>query len=445
MTTVRDLRDIAEARLRGGDALGAIKVFRLVLEAAPLDFQTRLRIADSLLVLGETRLAGAVYTAAAVYDIKAGVPLMALVAVKMIQQVYPQVTGLQHDLAVLYCKDSPRIGRGARAAPLDLSARVRDDLDLDYSMDEAELKKTTAQMAAYTGNIEQFPPKVPPVPLFSELGASAFERVIHALDLRRLDDGEVVVKEGDPGDSFMVVARGTVRVFRHAADGRRVDLARLGEGSILGEMALIADEPRTASVDVEGSADLLVFRRKALTALADELPQVASVLQKFAQERMIRNVLATNPLFAPFEKDQRTNLLGRFEAHKISKGMVVVRQNEEGRGLYIVLQGAVEVTKKEADGSSIKLATLGPGECFGEISLVHERPTTASVSALRDSTILFLAREYFQRITQAVPELAEYYMELGVQRLLDTRRAVEEAARDAGEGEPVSDDELILL
>jgi CRP-like cAMP-binding protein len=299
-------------------------------------------------------------------------------------------------------------------------------------------------MAAFTDNITQFPSRVPPVPLFSELGEGAFERVIAALELRRLDDGDVVVREGDPGDSFFVVARGMVRVFRHASDGRRIDLARLGEGSVLGEMALIADEPRTASVDVEGTADLLVFDRAALTALAEDLPQVASVLQKFAQERMIKNVLATNPLFAPFERDQRTTLLGRFEAHKITKGMVAVRQNEEGLGLYIVASGAVEVSKDEPGGGVIKLATLGPGECFGEISLVHERPTTASVAAVRDTTLLFLAREYFQKILEAVPELAEYYLELGVQRLLDTKRVEEEATKEE-EPAPVSDDELIFL
>jgi CRP-like cAMP-binding protein len=444
MTTVKDLRDMGEKRIAEGDALGAIKIFRLVLEAAPLDFDTRLRIADLLLELGERKLAAAIYMKSAVYDIKAGVPLRAVVAIKMLAKAAPEVKGFIHDLATVYCADSPIIGRGARVAPVDLSGQCRDDLDLDYEMDEAELKRTTAQMAAYTDDITQFPPRVPPVPLFSRLDEAAFERVVSSLELKRLGDGEVVVREGDPGDSFFVIARGTVRVFRRAAkSGARVDLARLGEGSVLGEMALVSSQPRTASVDVEGGADLLVFNREALAALADALPQVAEVLDRYAQERMIKNVLATNPLFQPFERKQSLALLERFEAHKIGAGTLVVRQGEEGRGLYIVLAGAVEVMKEE-EGKTIKLKTLGPGETFGEISLVQDRPTTATVQAERDSTILFLPCEYFQKVLDAVPELAEYFLDLGVQRMLETRRTVEKATEEE-QVEIVLDDSMIVL
>ena len=83
MTTLQDLRDLARHKLITGDATGALKIFRLVLEGAPLDFTTRMRIADTLLVLGERKLAGAVYTSVAVYGIKAGLPLLALAGIVM--------------------------------------------------------------------------------------------------------------------------------------------------------------------------------------------------------------------------------------------------------------------------------------------------------------------------------------------------------------------------
>lgn len=427
MTTLNDLKDVAQHKLMSGDATGALKVFRLVLEGAPLDFGTRLKIADCLLVLGETRLAGAVYTAVAVYSIKAGLPLQALVAVKMIQRVYPQVTGLQHDLAVLYGKESPRIGRGVRPAPVDLSAQVRDDIDLDYEMDEGELCKTTAQMAAYLDNIKTFPDRVPPVPLFSELSVEGFERVIDALELRRLDHGEVIVRQGEPGDSFFVITRGMVRIYRENDLGETEELAKLGEGSILGEMAVLAAEPRTASVAAEGGADLLVFKREALAAMSEDLPQVGKVLERFATQRMVKNLLASNPFFKPFTREQRQALLARFEAHRLPKGTVMVRQNEEGRGIYLILHGGAVVTRTETDGSTITLAELGAGDCFGEIAVLQERPTTAKVATSRDSTVMFLAKEHFQKLVDAVPALGQYYLDLGVERLMEQKRTAEQS------------------
>jgi CRP-like cAMP-binding protein len=427
MTTLKDLKELAQQKLMTGDATGALKVFRLVLEGAPHDFGTRLKIADCLLVLGETRFAGAVYTAVAVYSIKAGLPLQALVAVKMIQRVYPQVTGLHHDLAVLYCKESPRIGRGVRPAPVDLSAQVRDDLDLDYPMEDSELRTTTAQMAAYLENIAKFPDRVPPVPLFSELSADGFERVIDALELRRLDHGEVIVRQGEPGDSFFVIARGMVRITRETALGETEELAKLGEGSILGEMAVLSAEPRTASVSADGGADLLVFKRDALAAMSADLPQVGKVLERFAMQRMVKNLLASNPFFKPFNREQRQALLTRFEAHRLPKDTVIVRQGEEGRGIYLILHGGAEVSRTEENGRVVTLAQLDTGDCFGEIAVLQDRPTTAKVATDRDSTVMFLPKEHFTKLVEAVPTLCQYYLDLGVERLVEQKRALERA------------------
>ena len=128
------------------------------------------------------------------------------------------------------------------------------------------------------------------MPLFSDLSTDAFKHVIDVLDLQHAHHGESIVRQGEPGDSFFVVAQGLVRVFRESEDVGCQELARLGGGSILGEMAVILDTPRSATVTavekarvaevtgavisgaLEGASPLLA---RMLRSLSDRLRQEA--------------------------------------------------------------------------------------------------------------------------------------------------------------------------
>ena len=179
----------------------------------------------------------------------------------------------------------------------------------------------------------------PPVPLLSELQPASFSRVLSTVRVLRLPHGAAVVREGEPGTSFFLVAAGNVRVFATDALGKQTELARLGEGAIFGELALVAAQPRSASVEVVGEADLLELGADALRAAAGELPQLAEALDRFTRERLLKNLLATSPLFRPFSPQQRVDLARRFTGHDVAPGTEIIREGDAGRGLYVVLVG----------------------------------------------------------------------------------------------------------
>lgn len=83
----------------------------------------------------------------------------------------------------------------------------------------------------------------------------------------------------------------------------------------------------------------------------------------------------------------------------------MVREGDEGDRFYIVVRGAVEVLKAEADGDQHQLAILDDGDYFGEMALLDEVPRTASVRARVPSVLLGLARDQFLRLLAAEPEL----------------------------------------
>ncbi|HEX8953484.1 MAG TPA: cyclic nucleotide-binding domain-containing protein, partial [Polyangia bacterium] len=296
--------------------------------------------------------------------------------------------------------------------------------------------QAAAEAAASTTSLTEFPSLFPPVPLLSELQAASFARVLSTVRVLRLPHGAAVVREGEPGTSFFLVAAGNVRVFSTDALGKQTELARLGEGAIFGELALVAAQPRSASVEVVGEADLLELGAETLRAAADELPQLAEALDRFTRERLLKNLLATSPLFRPFSAQQRVDLARRFTGHDVAPGTELIREGDPGRGLYVVLAGEVEVCKGEEPFEQT-LATLRTGDVFGEIALVRGTPATATVRAGRPTTVLFLAREYFERLLSALPEMRAFFETLTEERLRDAETPKQDLL--------VEDDEKVLI
>jgi len=86
-------------------------------------------------------------------------------------------------------------------------------------------------------------------------------------------------------------------------------------------------------------------------------------------------------------------------------GQAVFREGERGDWLYVVTDGEVEVSKRDDGGGAQPLRRLGPGECFGEIALVSDRPRTATVHAVTATSVLAVDREAFQALFASLPPL----------------------------------------
>jgi MFS family permease len=101
-------------------------------------------------------------------------------------------------------------------------------------------------------------------------------------------------------------------------------------------------------------------------------------------------LLRSIPVFAPLPATTLERLAARVHAVTADTGAEVVHEGEEGDRFYVIAAGAIEVVD---DGHHV--ATLGPGEYFGEIALLHDVPRTASCVALTDVELLALERDVF--------------------------------------------------
>lgn len=417
----------AARRANAGDYPGALHLYDAMLAAAPLDDDVRFSVAHLLAKLGLGEPAAALYRALALHGIRAGRPLRAVVAVRALEAHGQNADDLLIALAGAYSSGSPHLAKfAARPAPLDPATPVPiPDVVAGAPLDELAERaaKRALDLSAFVSYATQFHP----LPFLSDLGPEALLAVLKTLRVLRLEDGQVVVRQGEPGQSLYLVAAGELRVLIQGPDGVVRDVARLHENTLFGEMALITEEPRAASVAAVGPAEVVEVSRAALAAVIAHIPTVAQVLDRFARERLIKNILSTSPLFTPFTKQQQADLLRRFEGMDVDPDAEIIREGWPGQGLYIVLTGAVEVVAGFGTGAAKLLAQLKSGDVFGEMSLLSAGPTTATVRATRRTSLLFLERTYFERLVAAIPEVAEYFQKLA------TERALANTSRD-GEG-----------
>ncbi len=448
MVTRKILTQDANQRIRSGDNEGALRGLVALVRSAPHDLDARLRIGDALLIAGDNTQAIQVYAFVAREASLSGHPLKAIVALKILARIDPAINELLAQLAQRYAAGSPALGKSVRLSPPSPDAEVPTAAFVPNELDHAQVRAVAAQAATMRDGLPGYPANVAPIPLLSDLPPEAFARILAAVELRRLASGEAILREGEPGDAFFMLARGTARVTRRAGGGATtvtgesdVLLATLGEGSIVGEMALVSGAPRGATVSIVDDGDVLAFGREALGAVARELDVVGQALERFTRDRLVQNLLATHPVFKPFDRAQRVQLASRFSAHDAPSGTVIIREGDIGRGLFLLLSGQVEVSRAD-NGQRVTLATLDSGDVFGEIALIEQGTTTATVTALRNSTVLFLSRELFDRLVQGVPELRAYFENLAQDRMMDTNLTLS-AAREGAE--ELHEDDLVLV
>ena len=119
-----------------------------------------------------------------------------------------------------------------------------------------------------------------------------------------------------------------------------------------------------------------------------------------------RELLATVPLFQLLDDVERAELLSAFARRSFAPGEKVFAMGEPGDSMYIVGTGSIEVFVKDNTGAKIVLATCGPGEIFGELSLFDGGARTADAAALEPADLLVLDRADLLAFLRKRPDAA---------------------------------------
>jgi len=119
------------------------------------------------------------------------------------------------------------------------------------------------------------------VPLFAGCSKKELEGIARIADEIDFKPGKTLITEGSPGREFFVLAEGTAEITRK---GRKIDTA--GPGDFFGEMALLADQPRNATVTTTSPVDALVVSARSFRALIEDSPLIALKIMRAVADRL---------------------------------------------------------------------------------------------------------------------------------------------------------------
>ncbi len=124
------------------------------------------------------------------------------------------------------------------------------------------------------------------VPLFQMLATTDLGTIAAAAEERYHAPGDVIARQGEPGDELFIIVSGAVQVMDEDAEGRRVELARRAPGEYVGEMALISQEPRMASLLAADQVRVLCLGQKTFEAILRERPEIGLAVMRELCQRL---------------------------------------------------------------------------------------------------------------------------------------------------------------
>jgi sigma-B regulation protein RsbU (phosphoserine phosphatase) len=126
---------------------------------------------------------------------------------------------------------------------------------------------------AIVGNVARYLTLMRAHRIFGQVDQRALKDLVIRSDLLAYQPDDLLLRQGDPSDTALLITAGEVDVLVDTAQGE-VQLARLADGALIGEIGVFTDLPRTASVRAHGVVEALVFGRDDLISVADQSPAV---------------------------------------------------------------------------------------------------------------------------------------------------------------------------
>src|SRR3954452_2790116 len=199
------------------------------------------------------------------------------------------------------------------------------------------------------------------VPLLKAADEQQLRDTFLAARVREYRDGEVIIRQNDYTNDFMIIASGRVELWkRPEASSNEVKVAELTAGNFFGEMSLISGRRRTATAKAIGPTRLIEIPRKAILKMLANAPRAKALVDQAFLLRAFGGYL-----FPGIPEAQLGELVERATVITLGKDAVVFRENDPSDAFYLIRNGMVKIAKTSGE-KEVVLSYLVAGNFFGE-------------------------------------------------------------------------------
>merc|ERR1719401_418056 len=194
-----------------------------------------------------------------------------------------------------------------------------------------------------------------------------------------------VINQGENGDFLFVIESGDFDCIIKGADGAEKVVKTCGAGDVFGELALLYNCPRAASVEAKGDSVCWQLDRDTFN----------NIVKEAAQKKRDRYdaFLAKVPLLSSMDAYERSQLSDALQVETFANEQNIMVQGETGSKFYIIEEGTAEAIKH-----GNKVMDFAVGDYFGELALITNQPRAATVVAKGACKLLSLDSGSFKRL-----------------------------------------------
>jgi cAMP-dependent protein kinase regulator len=220
--------------------------------------------------------------------------------------------------------------------------------------------------------------------LFNSMDPREMMVIVDAMEPIEFSAGDKIIAQGDVGDNFYIVDTGHCEIFVEGV-GKVMDV---GPGGSFGELALMYDAPRAATVVADAAT---------LTWAMDQVTFKKTIMDATMRKRARHEAfISAVPVFTSLNDYERLTIADALKAEQFEDGDTIIREGEEGGVFYIVEEGEVKCTKEGVSGEVSR--RLVGGDYFGERALITDEPRAATVTAVGSVVVQSLDRATFKRL-----------------------------------------------
>uniref|UniRef100_A0AAR2L6T3 cGMP-dependent protein kinase n=1 Tax=Pygocentrus nattereri TaxID=42514 RepID=A0AAR2L6T3_PYGNA len=225
------------------------------------------------------------------------------------------------------------------------------------------------------------------------LELSQIQEIVDCMYPVEYDKESCIIKEGDVGSLVYVMEDGKVEVTKEG-----MKLCTMGPGKVFGELAILYNCTRTATVQTLTNVKLWAIDRQCFQTI-----MMRTGLIKHAE---YMEFLKSVPTFQGLPEEILSKLADVLEETHYNDGEYIIRQGARGDTFFIISKGKVNVTREDSPNDTVYLRALGKGDWFGEKALQGEDIRTANVIAAEAVTCLVIDRDSFKHLIGGLDDVS---------------------------------------